>query len=69
MTSEVLDRPRLTMREVAKRAGVDVTTAWRWVLRGVRGQQLRSVSVGGRRFVMIEDLDGFLRALNRERVA
>lgn len=51
---------RLSLSEVAKDVGVHVATVWRWVLSGVRGRKLRSVHVGGRRYVLRADLDAFL---------
>lgn len=48
------------MRGVAAHVGVHLATAWRWVLRGVRGRRLRSVLIGGRRYVLRADLAAFL---------
>ena len=55
---------RFTMSQTAKRLGVHVSTVWRWRLRGVRGQRLKTVVVGGTRYVLEEDLNKFLVALN-----
>jgi hypothetical protein len=35
-------------------------TIWRWVLHGARGRRLRSIHVGGRRFILVKDLEDFL---------
>ena len=51
---------RFTLGEVASRLGVHVSSAWRWVLRGVRGRKLPTVFIGGRRFVLEHDLNAFL---------
>jgi hypothetical protein len=51
---------RLTLAEVADLVGVHAKTAQRWALRGVRGKQLRSRLVGGRRYFCQADLADFL---------
>ena len=38
------------------------STAWRWVLRGIRGIKLESVLIGGRRHTSLEKLDAFFAA-------
>ncbi len=49
---------------IASRPGVP--TLHRWISKGVRGHRLKSVMIGGRRMVLIEDLEHFLAALNGE---
>ena len=39
-----------------------VTTIWRWVLAGAGGRRLRSIKVGGRRFILGQDLLDFMAA-------
>ena len=51
---------RFTITEVADKVGVHVKTVQRWVLAGVRGKQLRSSLVGGRRYISPSDLAEFL---------
>jgi len=51
---------RYTFKQVAKLVGVNLATVWRWTLHGVRGRKLRSIHVGGRRFVLAADLEEFL---------
>ena len=52
---------RYSPTELAQALGVNVATVWRWILRGVRGKKLRSVLIGGRRYILRgEDLDEFL---------
>ena len=51
---------RFTLTEVADQVGVHVKTVQRWTLRGVRGRQLRSSLIGGRRYVLPSDLAEFL---------
>src|SRR5688572_13769847 len=55
-----LDAERVTLGQVAKMARVHITTAWRWTLTGVGKRKLRSIRIGGRRWVLRQDLDAFL---------
>jgi predicted DNA-binding transcriptional regulator AlpA len=57
-----IDKPRLTMRQTAQRVGVHVATIWRWHLAGVRGHKLPAIRIGGRRFVLVEDLEYFIQS-------
>ena len=57
-----LDIERRSVKETARRAQVSVSTLWRWMLTGVRGRKLHSVLYGGRRFVLVADLEAFLAA-------
>lgn len=41
-----------------------ITTLWRWVINGVRGQRLESVILGERRYTSEEAIQRFLFALN-----
>ena len=50
------------MNEVARRLGVHTSSVWRWKLRGSGGRKLRTFLVGGRRYVLIADLEAFLAA-------
>ncbi len=53
--SEAVDRiPLINGKSVTPQ------TLWRWCVRGVRGQKLRSRFIGGRRVVSEDDLDAFL---------
>lgn len=64
-TDPILSDARLTMAETARACGgVAVSTVWRWTLKGVRGVRLRTVHLGGRRYVLRSDLDAFLAAIN-----
>jgi len=65
MTS-VLDAKRSTLNAVADRAGVHLTTVWRWTLDGVRGRRLKTILIGGRRYVLESDLLTFLDAMNEQ---
>lgn len=55
---------RCSMNEAARTLGVNVATLYRWRERGVRGQKLRTVRVGGRTYVTADALKVFLAALN-----
>lgn len=50
----------LSMKEAADLLKVHISTVWRWDQSGVRGHKLPTVVVGGRRFVVRDDLMAFL---------
>lgn len=58
----ILDAPRISMSDAAERLGVDVSTAWRWALKGVRGRKLPTIMIGGRRFVLESSLSAWIEA-------
>jgi len=60
MQSRDFHSNRLTLTEVAEQLAVHPKTVQRWVLGSVRGKQLRSSLIGGRRYVVPSDLDDFL---------
>ena len=64
----ILSSNRFTLREVAERCGVHPTTAARWITQGVRGRLLPAFLIGGRRFVLEEELKAFLRAGHPEAI-
>jgi hypothetical protein len=51
---------RRSLSQLAAYLNVHLATTWRWTLKGVKGRKLRTVMVGGRRFVLQSDLDKFL---------
>lgn len=59
---------RISFSQLARREGVHVGSIWRWTLHGVRGIRLRSVRVGGRRWVFESDWKEFSAALNSDLV-
>lgn len=61
MLKTVLDAPRLSLTKAAQRLNKNVATVWRWAAHGVRGRKLRTILVGGRRYVLIADLEEFLQ--------
>jgi hypothetical protein len=56
------DELRQSLNQVAKRLHVHVATPWRWALHGVRGRRLKTILIGGRRWVRETDLAEFLAA-------
>lgn len=57
---------RHTISQLARREGIHAATCWRWLLHGVRGTKLRSIRVGGRRFILESDWRAFSAALNAD---
>ncbi len=55
---------RYTLKQTATLAGVNLATVWRWCLYGARGRKLRSIHIGGRRFILATDLEAFLAPEN-----
>ena len=43
---------------------LNISTAWRWCLEGVRGRKLDSIVVGGSRYTSVEGIGRFVAALN-----
>jgi hypothetical protein len=64
MTTSILSETRLSLSKAAQHLGVNVSTVWRWTLRGVRGHRLESALVGGLRFTSHEAIDRFTQAIN-----
>jgi hypothetical protein len=60
--SDLLAERRIGFAELGKREGVNVSTVWRWALRGVRGIRLEHFSVGGRRYTTDEAFRRFCEA-------
>ncbi|BBO35558.1 DUF1580 domain-containing protein [Lacipirellula parvula] len=58
--SDYLNETRVSLSELATREGVNVSTVWRWTLRGVRGVTLESFAVGGRRFTTLQAFERFV---------
>ena len=57
---------RMSINRLARREGVHSATAWRWTLVGVHGVKLRSVRVGGRRYILEDDWQAFCDELNAD---
>ena len=56
-----MKKTRFTFAEVGKKLEVSLSSVWRWHLGGVKGKKLKSILVGGRRYVTQAQLDEFLR--------
>jgi Protein of unknown function (DUF1580) len=67
MSQLLPDRERFRFGELARAIGKDVSTIFRWTLRGVRGHVLKSYVVGGQRYVEREDFLAFIGAINGSR--
>ena len=59
---DLLSEERIALRALAAEEGIDLTTAWRWVSKGVRGVKLESFMAGGRRMTTREAFARFARA-------
>ena len=65
-----LDEDLLTLRQAAQlipsRSGrpIDVSSIWRWTLRGIKGKRLESVSLGGQKYTSRQALARFVSAIN-----
>ena len=66
LTVERLEQKKFLIGVVARNAGVDPATVWRWTTRGVRGVRLRTERLGGRRVVLESDLNEFFAAISGE---
>ncbi len=65
-TATLSESVRHTINQLARREGIHAATCWRWMLHGVRGVKLRSIRVGGRRFILESDWLAFSAALNAD---
>ncbi len=64
-----LDEQLTPVVKLAKKLKVHVSTVYRWgAPKGVRGHQLKLLSVGGRTYVRNADWQAFLQALNKHTV-
>lgn len=68
MTEIDLKAERMTLKQAAELLGVDLSTAWRYTLRGVRVREtgervvLASWRIGGKRFTTVEAVHEFVAA-------
>lgn len=65
-TATLSESVRHTINQLARREHLHASTIWRWLLHGVRDTKLRSIRVGGRRFVLESDWLAFSDALNAD---
>jgi hypothetical protein len=68
MSADLLSETRISLTQLAREQNVAVSTCWRWCLRGIRGHQLESFSLGGRKFTTCEAFARFVARTNGERV-
>ena len=63
---DIANEQVLTLAEAAARCPgrPNLSTVWRWCLRGARGVKLESFMRGGRRFTTAQSLDRFIEACN-----
>ncbi|MCA9238362.1 MAG: DUF1580 domain-containing protein [Planctomycetales bacterium] len=54
MRDGLLSEQRMSFAELARHQSVSTPTVWRWSKRGVRGVQLESIAIGGRRYTTWE---------------
>ncbi len=64
MSNSIIDAERLSLSKAARTLGVHVSTLHRWRLNGVRGHRLRVVRIGGRSYVLKDELERFVAALS-----
>lgn len=57
-----LSAKRLSLSAAARLLGVNISTIWRWRLKGVRGVMLQTFCIGGKRFTTEESLTLFIDA-------
>ena len=60
MINNGLRQFEITLKEIAQRYEVHISTVVRWTQGGVRGHRLPSYLVGGRRYVNRQQLDEFM---------
>jgi hypothetical protein len=66
--SDLLSETRISLKDLAREQGVALSTCWRWTLRGVKGQQMKSFNVGQRRYTTREEFARWIAAINAEPV-
>jgi hypothetical protein len=64
MAIDILGESRLTPAAAARELDVNVSTVWRWILRGIKGHRLESALIGGKRFTSFEALSRFVAQIN-----
>jgi hypothetical protein len=66
-----LQGEHFTINEVSKLlpGRPNVSTIWRWINKGCRGQQLATIRIGGINYIAKAELERFLSAINDKQVA
>ncbi len=67
-STRLLNEARISFSALAKRENVNLSTVWRWALRGIRGHRLECISIGCRRFTSREAFERWVAATNGEPV-
>ena len=57
----IIDAPRLTIPQVARKFGVHISAVYRWQQRGIDGVKLPFTRIGGASFVLVADMEDFIR--------
>lgn len=55
---------RLSIAAAARMLSIHVSTLHRWRLKGVGGEKLRFVKVGGRSYILLAELEAFIARLS-----
>lgn len=56
----LIDSPKLSLTQAARRLDLHVATLYRWASTGCKGRVLPSLTIGGRRYVLVADLEAWL---------
>lgn len=67
---DVITPDRIPLAALARELDLDVSTLYRWILRGVRGRngarvRLQAFKLAGRTFVRRDDLESFIESINQ----
>jgi hypothetical protein len=60
----LLNEKRISFPQLASQESVNLSTVWRWSLRGCKGHVLESFNVGGKKFTTQEAFQRWLAAIN-----
>lgn len=63
--NKLFSESRISLTEAAQFLGVNVSTCWRWALKGVRNIRLETCSVGGKRQTSLEAIERFVEATSK----
>jgi hypothetical protein len=61
----LMGESRLSLSKAAQELNVDLSTIWRWCIKGVRSVKLESFSIGAKRFTTEEAVERFIEATTR----
>ncbi len=56
----LIDSPKLPLTNAARKLGLHVATLYRWTSTGCKGRVLPSLTIGGRKYVLVADLERWL---------